>query len=67
MSNFKQRVDKLEKYNSPGGYSHVRLVFSDEEAAAVYAELGEDVHIIHICFLTPDMERVPFSYGKGIQ
>jgi hypothetical protein len=54
MNNFKQRIDKLEK-STGKGYSHVRLVFSDEEALAVYAELGDDVHIIHI---------VPLSFGR---
>ncbi|MDD2367620.1 MAG: hypothetical protein PHN84_15835 [Desulfuromonadaceae bacterium] len=52
MSNFKQRLDKLEKFTGKGEYSHVRLVFSDEEAAAVYSVLGKGVHIIQICPLT---------------
>lgn len=59
MNNLEQRADKLEKSSGSTGYSHVRLVFSYEEAAAVYAELGEDVHIIQLVPLLSGRQTCP--------
>lgn len=48
MNNFKKRLDKLEESTGNRRYSHVRIVSTTEEAQAVYAELGDAVHIIQL-------------------
>lgn len=59
MNNFKKRLDKLEESTGKRKYTHVRIVSSYEEAAEVYAELGDDVHIIQLVPLLSGRQTCP--------
>jgi hypothetical protein len=49
MSRTKQRIEKLEQKTGKG-LPEVRIVFSDEDEAAAFEEIGEIGTIIHVKF-----------------
>jgi len=63
MSRLNMRVERLEATTGKGVKSGV-IVFSDEEEEAARQELGPDIIIMHIQFISaPDKEVVPYDYN----
>lgn len=64
MSRLNMRVERLEASSGKGVKRGV-LVYSPDEEEAAHQELGPDVFIMHVGFISaPDGERVPYDY-KG--
>ena len=62
MSRLNMRIERLEASTGKGLRRSV-LVFSDQEAEAVHQELGSDVILMHVQFIAPGGEVVPYDYG----